>query len=140
MAKKPTPQDPLSGLKYYESLNNKALPSEEVQAEKAYRAHQEYLNRRPTSTTTKTQYIKFDKKELEDWFNKMSTSVDYDCIRIYLGVYPDNDVPEDHQDWKDKLTVFLIPYKGLRHATFTSPTGSSEDDLPPAFNMGEIYP
>ncbi len=142
---------PTNGLKYYTGGTNEK--DVKVPASTAYGCHREYLNREPTSTQ-RSHYIKFDRAKLLEWFGELEETAVYDSIRIYLGVYPDNGLPRDHQDWKDKLTVFLVPYQGIRHAfrklkplSSEGKASSIENNDPCeeadeicAYNMGEIYP
>ncbi len=94
-----------------------------------------------------TEYIRYSAKKLEAWLSSLKDSVEYDTIRVYMGIYTEDILKKYKKpaNWKGKMTTFLVPFKGKEYAKykrdFPSLKGDTDegDSIKP-YNMGEIYP
>lgn len=87
-----------------------------------------------------TRSVSFDTRDLTHWMQDTLKGVDYDNMRICLGVYNDEAIQNGGKPKGEtgRLTVYLWPYLGDNEALI--PTKDAQGGKVKPFNLGTLNP
>ncbi|WP_342327573.1 hypothetical protein [Pedobacter sp. FW305-3-2-15-E-R2A2] len=122
-------------------LNAKAIDNEPVNFILADSCVELYEKTDPR-LLPRTNSIVFKRGELIKWINQLEKTVDYDNMRICLGIYTDTILRKYKKpdSLRNRVSLFLYPFKGKNRAkTLISSTNRDQRTTDP-FNMGELHP